>query len=83
MEIQNARKTPIGSDFVEQIAPFKCRCSECPSDIQKGQVCLVSLRKGKVQKRVCCEDCRLEFDARFWQQVARNNQRKREGRGAD
>ena len=70
-------RKPIGSDFVEQKSPFKCRCSECSKIIDKGESCLVSIRKGKVQKRICGEECRLEFDARFWAHVARENRGKK------
>lgn len=65
----------IGNDFVVQTAPFSCRCSECSKEIDKGEECLVSIRRGRVQKRVCSEDCRLEFDSRFWDEAARNRSR--------
>ena len=65
----------IGSDFVQQAAPRLVYCSECGKKIPAGEIALVSLRKGKVQKRVCSEDCRLEFDAAFWDNVATHNGR--------
>lgn len=69
---------PIGSDFVEEVAEHNVRCSECRLLIVGGQTCLVSRKDGKVKKRVCGENCRLEFDARFWQNAARRNQRRRD-----
>lgn len=70
----------IGSDFVEQTAPRLTYCSECARKIPAGEVALVSLKYGKVQKRVCSEDCRLEFDARFWDEIA--DEHEREGRAS-
>lgn len=60
----------IGSDFITRVAMKAAKCSECGRQIPAGTRELVSIRKGKVQKRVCSEDCRLEFDARFWEQRA-------------
>ena len=57
----------IGSDFMPEISECKTRCSECRRKIEAGQTALVSRRFGKVQKRVCSEECRLTFDDKFWQ----------------
>jgi hypothetical protein len=70
----------IGSDFVSAKASYKGWCSECERVIEKGADCLVSLKNGKVRKRVCGEACRINFDARFWQAVARRNERHRRPR---
>jgi hypothetical protein len=63
----------IGSDFITEVRKTNIRCSECGGWIGAGATCLVSIRKGKVQKRVRGEDCRLDFDARYWAEVARQN----------
>lgn len=64
----------IGSDFITRPAPRATKCSECGKHINAGESEMVSIRKGKVQKRVCSEECRLEFDNQFWQEVARQRQ---------
>lgn len=58
----------IGSDFnIEQFSRAK-RCSECLKKISVNTKCLVSRdRNGKNKKIVCSENCRLEFDDRYWQ----------------
>ena len=61
----------VGSDFVEQCRDTDCRCSECGEKISSGTKFLASIRWGKTQKIVCGEDCRQEFDNRFWQERAR------------
>ena len=61
----------LGSDFITVYAVKRCRCSECGRNIAKGEHCLESHRFGKLQKRVCSEQCRLDFDDAFWQQKAR------------
>ncbi len=65
----------IGSDFIIVKAAHDCHCSECGKRIRKGEGCLVSVRMGKVQKRVCSEECRLIFDDAYWQQRARERKR--------
>ena len=71
---------PIGSDFIEQIGVRTRRCSECGKKVKAGEPMLVSIRFGKVQKCVCSEDCRLEFDNNYWQAVVREKlYRKRKG----
>jgi hypothetical protein len=67
----------IGNDFISEPAPYKLRCSECAKVINPGETCLVSRKDGKVKKRICGEECRLEFDNRFWQAAARRNARRR------
>ena len=64
----------IGNDFKLVVAPFAFNCGECGNHIPAGGRCLESVRFGKVQKRVCSEDCRLTFDNNFWQEVARKRQ---------
>jgi hypothetical protein len=66
----------IGSDFQPRVYPHKVRCSECDHVILAGETALVSVREGKVRKIVCGEDCRQEFDARFWAEAARKNARR-------
>jgi hypothetical protein len=61
----------IGSDFVKVKATKPCKCSECGAHIGFGDECLESVRMGRVQKRVCSEACRLEFDNNYWQARAR------------
>ena len=46
------------------------KCGECSKTIRVGSDSLVSRRYGKVQKRVCSEECRLTFDDRYWQERA-------------
>jgi hypothetical protein len=67
----------IGNDFIPEIRENSVHCSECNKKIRKGELCLVSIKKGKVQKRVCGEDCRLDFDARFWEIAAKVNNKRR------
>jgi hypothetical protein len=59
----------IGSraDFKKKIYEHSVRCSECG---RKGTEMLVSIRKGKVKKRICSEACRVAFDDRFWREKA-------------
>lgn len=71
----------IGSDFVEQPAPYRVACSECHIKIPKGQIALVSMRYGRVQKRVCSEACRQTFDDRYWQDRAHERAKPGEERG--
>lgn len=67
----------IGSDFVLELRRLRrVRCSECRRWLGTDESALVSRRKGVVQKRVCSEDCRLEFDARFWQRMAMRRERR-------
>ena len=68
----------LGSNFVTQPAPRKMKCSECGHPIAQGQETLASVSDGKVRKRVCSEDCRLEFDARIWQTIARKNTKRQQ-----
>jgi hypothetical protein len=68
----------IGNDFIERISPRDCVCSECGEFIRQGQTQKVSIRNGKVKKILCTkEDCRLEFDARIWDDIARKNASRR------
>lgn len=62
----------IGSDFVEWVQLQGSCCSECGKRMPVGSKVLASIRKGKVQKKVCGEECRLEFDARYWDERSRN-----------
>lgn len=64
----------IGSDFVEHAETATVYCSECGKKIRPGESSLCSLRGGKVQKRVCSEKCRQDFDDAFWQSVADERQ---------
>jgi len=65
----------IGSDFITRPAAKRTKCSECGRNIAEGLPEMVSIRKGKVQKRVCSNECRLEFDNRYWQDRARERKR--------
>jgi hypothetical protein len=69
----------IGNDFITTTYLGKVRCSECGKVITAGQPVLVSQKNGKVRKRICGEECRLNFDARVWQQIARKNSIRRGG----
>lgn len=62
----------LGNDFVPRISPNQTRCSECRKIISKGDEELVSIKKGKIRKRICSEACRLTFDDRIWQEIANN-----------
>ena len=66
----------IGSDFIVRMAARRTKCSECGRNIAEGFPEMVSIRKGKVQKRVCSNECRLEFDNRYWQELAASKDRK-------
>jgi hypothetical protein len=59
-----------GADFQPYSNPYKRRCSECGEWIQEGQNVLASIKNNKVRKVVCSEDCRLEFDYKFWSERA-------------
>jgi hypothetical protein len=60
----------LGSDF-ESVTNDRPRyCSECDKRVLKGERILVSRRNGKAMKYVCSENCRLEFDARIWDEIA-------------
>ena len=61
----------IGSDFQRVKQEHSTICSECGSGIPAGGIALESVRDGKCHKRVCSEECRLEFDNRYWQERAR------------
>lgn len=63
----------IGSDFVTQVCKARFRCGECPHIVLPGDTYLASIKDGKMRKRVCSENCRLEFDARVWEQIAQKN----------
>ena len=58
----------LGSDFTKMTSVVRRRCSECGKGIPAGGDMLASVKKGKVKKVVCSEECRLEFDARVWWQ---------------
>jgi len=60
----------IGSDFITRPAAKRTKCGECGCNIAIGAHEMVSIRKGKVQKRVCSEECRLEFDDCYWRERA-------------
>lgn len=62
--------------FVESVTDYVRRCSECGEKIPKGNPALASIKNGKVRKVVCSENCRLEFDARFWENRALLRARK-------
>lgn len=67
----------IGSDFtIESVRKHCVYCSECGRKLGLNEPALVSKRNGVVKKRVCGENCRLEFDARFWGQVARHRDQR-------
>lgn len=69
----------LGNDFTPAFATRKGRCSECGMRIMAGQPILHSRSKkdGKVRKTVCSEKCRLDFDARIWQEIADRNEKRR------
>ena len=67
----------IGNDFKLEPTPYMFRC-DCGKKVKRGELPQVSRRFGKVQKRLCeSEDCRLEFDDRFWQEQARKRSRRK------
>ena len=57
----------IGNDFNTIVLTHPSHCGECGKYLPKGTEMLVSIRFGKVQKRVCSEQCRIDFDDSFWQ----------------
>ena len=73
-----SHSTPrIGNDFVPYSIAHVRRCGECGYKMQVGYRALASIREGKVKKIVCSEECRVDFDARFWQHVAFKNRKQR------
>lgn len=64
----------LGNDFTWRTSPDARRCSECGSLIVKGQQELVSIKRGKVKKRICSEACRQTFDDRIWQEIANSRE---------
>lgn len=69
----------IGNDFVERVEAKTVYCSECGRKILPGEKSLVSLKGGKVKKRVCSEECRQTFDDAIWQAFADENEKRRKG----
>ena len=67
----------IGSDFTQVVQTRKTRCSECGFNIPVGDTALESIKDGKCVKRVCGENCRMDFDDRFWSGVAARDKRLR------
>ena len=66
----------IGSDFKTILVAIPSKCSECGKKLKPGDEARISTRKGKVMKRICMEEqCRLDFDDRFWQEKARERMR--------
>lgn len=65
----------IGNDFTEWTQTKTSRCSECNKIMPIGSKVMASIRNGRVQKKVCSDNCRLEFDARFWDEVASKRRR--------
>ncbi len=62
----------IGSDFVEHVSTRQRYCSECGVRIPAGIPAMVSIKNNRVRKVLCLsEDCRVNFDDHFWQEVAR------------
>lgn len=57
----------IGTDFTIQVVAYRTRCGECKRTLSPGDTSLVSIRGGKVRKRVCSETCRIAFDDHYWQ----------------
>jgi hypothetical protein len=66
----------IGSDFIERVETRTVYCSECGRKIHTGERSLCSIRKNKVKKRVCSENCRMEFDDGIWQEFADNRENR-------
>lgn len=69
----------IGNDFVPKVFGKTVICSECNVAIPIGTEVLVSEKNGKVKKIVCGEECRKEFDHKFWDGVARLRKLKIDG----
>ena len=60
--------------FHEEIALVSGVCSECHERIGKGAIRLVARRNGRVQKVVCGEKCRDDFEARIWDEIAERHE---------
>ena len=57
--------------FKLETNPRRRRCSECRKWIFAGNDMLASRRpSGSLIKAVCSEDCRLEFEAEFFETLA-------------
>jgi hypothetical protein len=67
----------LGSDFTKMTSVIRRLCSECGHVIPVGGDMLASVKGGKIKKAVCSEECRLEFDARVWQEIADINEKRR------
>lgn len=66
----------LGNDFQPHIAECNGKCGECGKPHKKGATVLASIRKGKVKKHVCSEECRQAFDGGFYQRVADGIERR-------
>ena len=71
----------IGSDFTVQRVTYRTKCGECHKILRLGDNSLVSMRGGKVRKRVCSEECRLVFDDRYWRGKAYERSRQAADKG--
>ena len=58
------------ADFEVEFLKRAASCSECYRTKGVGQTMLVSKRRDNVKKRVCSEECRQDFEDRFWQEKA-------------
>ena len=66
------------SRFVEDRCERTRRCSECGKKIPAGSMSLIGIRRGRVVKRVCSEECRKNFDDSYWQGRADWRERRNE-----
>jgi len=56
--------------FQSEKVHYERKCSECRKVIPGGTVSFASRIGPKVLKVVCSEDCRLDFDQRYWENIA-------------
>ncbi len=68
----------IGNDFQPETMGKMWYCSECNRKFKVGTIALVSLKRGKVKKRVCSEECRAKFDDELWQYIADLREKRNE-----
>jgi hypothetical protein len=60
------------ASFKREVVAHDTKCGECGGVIRSGHSMLTARNPhtGKVAKRVCSHECRLDFDDRFWQDKA-------------
>lgn len=63
--------------FVSEVSDRDRRCYQCRRDIKAGETFLASRRGGVLKLGLCGEDCRLEWDAEYWEMRAADREASR------